>query len=188
MLPDALERTLWPRSNDLQYISEHSDWLLDIQYTHSTAIETSIGPNSKNGARNLNTRGYISFNEFNNELSEPGVNWHVFFHLEHLPPSSCRSWTWAISAAWFRVWRGIKQIKRLLSNSLWDCTRSLQVICYAAMIANRWLWNIAWQPTPVDMEGAFTYCTRSSCPKNKAKCQDLGIVYLHCKNCTYQRV
>jgi len=47
-------------------ISEHSDWLLDIQYTHSTAIETPIG--------NLNTRGYISFNEFNNELSEPGVN------------------------------------------------------------------------------------------------------------------
>ena len=60
-----------PKSNNLSRISENFDCLFDLHPADFTIIDNLMGENGERGVRNLETRDYLGFDNFNEEIEEP---------------------------------------------------------------------------------------------------------------------
>ena len=60
-----------PKSNNTQRISDNFNCLFDLDAADFTVIDDLMGENGERGIRNLETRGYLGFDNFNEEGEEP---------------------------------------------------------------------------------------------------------------------
>ncbi|KAL8881150.1 MAG: hypothetical protein Q9198_001585, partial [Flavoplaca austrocitrina] len=60
-----------PKSNNLQRIAENYDCLFELGTEDYQIIDALMGPNGERGVRNLETRDYLGFDNFNEEVEEP---------------------------------------------------------------------------------------------------------------------
>ena len=60
-----------PKSDNLQRIEENYDCLFDMDPADFTTIDDLMGPDGERGVRNLETRDYLGFDNFNEEFEEP---------------------------------------------------------------------------------------------------------------------
>ena len=60
-----------PKSNNLQRIEENYDCLFDLDPADFSVIDQLMGVDGERGVRNLETRDYLGFDNFNEEFEEP---------------------------------------------------------------------------------------------------------------------
>lgn len=60
-----------PKSNSLQRISENFDCLFELEQSDYDLIANLMGPRGEKGVRNLETKEYLGFDNFNEEVEEP---------------------------------------------------------------------------------------------------------------------
>lgn len=60
-----------PKSNNVQRISENFDCLFDLDTADFTLVDNLMGENGERGVRNLETRDYLGFDNFNEDVEEP---------------------------------------------------------------------------------------------------------------------
>lgn len=60
-----------PKSNNLQRIEENYDCLFDMDPADFSIIDKLMGVDGERGVRNLETRDYLGFDNFNEEFEEP---------------------------------------------------------------------------------------------------------------------
>ncbi|KAG7004341.1 hypothetical protein G7Y79_00026g059250 [Physcia stellaris] len=60
-----------PKSNNLQRIEENYDCLFDMDPLDFSIIDNLMGIDGERGVRNLETRDYLGFDNFNEEFEEP---------------------------------------------------------------------------------------------------------------------
>ncbi|KAF1982270.1 Aldo/keto reductase [Aulographum hederae CBS 113979] len=67
----ALGVSVIPKSNSVTRISENYDCLFDLEDADSEVLSNLMGVDGKHGVRNLETREYLGFDNFNEEVEEP---------------------------------------------------------------------------------------------------------------------
>lgn len=60
-----------PKSNSLTRISENFDRLVELRPEDHVLLGELMGPNGEKSVRNLETREYLGFDNFNEEVEEP---------------------------------------------------------------------------------------------------------------------
>lgn len=60
-----------PKSNNLQRIAANYDCLFELGTEDYQIGDALMGPNGERGVRNLETRDYLGFDNFNEEVEEP---------------------------------------------------------------------------------------------------------------------
>ena len=60
-----------PKTNNPNRIVENFDVLFEIEDEDFKALENLMGERGENGVRNLETRDYLGFDNFNEEVEEP---------------------------------------------------------------------------------------------------------------------
>ncbi|KAL8657380.1 MAG: hypothetical protein Q9226_001976 [Calogaya cf. arnoldii] len=60
-----------PKTNNLQRIAENFDCLSELDIEDYHTIDQLMGPDGERGVRNLETRDYLGFDNFNEEVEEP---------------------------------------------------------------------------------------------------------------------
>ena len=60
-----------PKSNNLKRIGENFDCLFDLDPEDFTIIDNLMGERGERGVRNLETRDYLGFDNFNEVIEEP---------------------------------------------------------------------------------------------------------------------
>ena len=60
-----------PKSNSPDRIAENFDCIFDIAEADFEKIDTVLGSKNDPGVRNLETRDYLGFDSFNEEVEEP---------------------------------------------------------------------------------------------------------------------
>ena len=60
-----------PKSNNLARIEENFDCLFDLEHVDFVAIDALMGERGERGIRNFETREYLGFDNFNEEVEGP---------------------------------------------------------------------------------------------------------------------
>jgi len=60
-----------PKSNNLDRIVENFDCLFDLAHEDFRLLDTIAGENGELGVRNLESREYLGFDNYNEEFEEP---------------------------------------------------------------------------------------------------------------------
>lgn len=60
-----------PKSNSLTRITENFDCLFEMEAADYARMDNLMGANGENGIRNLETKEYLGFDNFNEEFEEP---------------------------------------------------------------------------------------------------------------------
>ena len=60
-----------PKSNNTKRIGENFDCLFDLDPADFEIIDCLMGVEGEQGVRNLETRDYLGFDNFNEEVEEP---------------------------------------------------------------------------------------------------------------------
>ena len=60
-----------PKSNNLQRIEQNYDCIFDLDHDDFATIDGLMGPDGERGVRNLETRDYLGFDNFNEDVEEP---------------------------------------------------------------------------------------------------------------------
>ena len=60
-----------PKSNDVERIAENYDCLFELDDADFVTIDNLMGEKGERGVRNLETKEYLGFDNFNEEIEEP---------------------------------------------------------------------------------------------------------------------
>lgn len=60
-----------PKSNNLRRIEENFDCLFELDHSDFITIDNLMGERGERGVRNLETRDYLGFDNFNEDFEEP---------------------------------------------------------------------------------------------------------------------
>ena len=60
-----------PKSNNPQRIEQNYDCIFDLDHEDFATIDGLMGPDGERGVRNLETRDYLGFDNFNEDVEEP---------------------------------------------------------------------------------------------------------------------
>ena len=60
-----------PKSNDVERIAETYDCLFELDDADFVTIDNLTGEKGERGVRNLETKEYLGFDNFNEEIEEP---------------------------------------------------------------------------------------------------------------------
>ena len=60
-----------PKSNNLQRIEENHDCIFDLDTADFSIIDELMGLDGERGVRNLDTKDYLGFDNFNEVTEEP---------------------------------------------------------------------------------------------------------------------